>query len=95
VSLSLADTVGLGECGTLPDNEDAFYCAGHAQFLDDAGTREALSEVFVSERSAIGVPTPGPEQHLFRFGLERCLLTRTTGHGDPKPRHTVWVSRPS
>jgi hypothetical protein len=27
---------------------------------------------------------------LFEFDIERCLYTKTTGHGDPAPRHTVW-----
>jgi hypothetical protein len=73
-----------------PENEDAFYCTGRARLVDDAALRRALSDLFVAERSALGVPTPGPDQHLFAFGLERCLLTTTTGHGDPSPRHTVW-----
>jgi hypothetical protein len=74
----------------MPDNEDAFYCTGRARLVDDAVTRRALSELFVTERSAIGVPAPGADQHLFAFDLERCLLTTTTGHGDPSPRHVVW-----
>jgi len=31
-------------------------------------------------------------QEVFALDVERCLLTRTTGHGDPEPRHTVWRS---
>jgi hypothetical protein len=73
-----------------PDNEDAFACTGRAWFVDEAALRQALAELFVSERAAIGVPEPGADQHLFAFDLERCLLTRTTGHGDPHPRHIVW-----
>ena len=34
-------------------------------------------------------PPPGEEQHLFEFQI-RTMLTRTTGHGDPKPQHTIW-----
>ena len=30
------------------------------------------------------------EQTLVEFFIERCLLTRTTGHGDPNPRHEIW-----
>jgi hypothetical protein len=29
-------------------------------------------------------------QELFEFLLERCLWTQTGGHGDWRPRHTVW-----
>lgn len=72
------------------DNEDAFYLTGRAQFIEDPPTRQALTELFVAERSAIGVPAPGADQDLFAFQLERCLLTRTTGFGDPSPQHTVW-----
>jgi len=32
------------------------------------------------------------DQDLFEFLIERCLLTRTTGHGDPSPRHVVWTA---
>ena len=30
------------------------------------------------------------KQTIFELLLESALLTRTTGHGDPKPQHTVW-----
>ena len=73
-----------------PDNEDAFYCTGRVQVVDDPATRRALSELFVTERSAQGIPAPGTDDHLFSFGLQRCMLTRTTGHGDPSPQHTTW-----
>ena len=72
------------------DNEDAFYCTGRAQAVDDPAIRRELAELFVAERSAPEVPAPAPDDHLFSFGLQRCLLTRTTGHGDPSPQHTIW-----
>lgn len=71
------------------DNEDAFSCTGRVQAIDDPAIRQALAELFVAERS-LEVLAPGPADHLFRFGLHNCLLTRTTGHGDPSPQHTVW-----
>lgn len=73
-----------------PDNEDAFYCTGRAHVVEDEDTRQALAHLFVSERSALGVAAPCPADHLFSFGVERCLVTRTTGHGDTRPQHTVW-----
>ncbi len=73
-------------------NEDAFYCTGHAWSIDDEARRRELAELFVRERSKFGPPVPGAEQHLFTFDLERCLLTRTTGHADENPQHTVWES---
>ena len=71
-----------------PDNEDAFYCTGRVTAVDDRETRDALARLFVAERS--GIPEPGPADQLFSFGLERCLVTRTTGHGDTQPQHTTW-----
>jgi hypothetical protein len=71
-------------------NEDAFYCTGQALTEGDPATREELSGVFVSERAEVGVLAPEPAHLLFRFGIETCLLTRTTGHGDIAPQHTTW-----
>ena len=71
-----------------PDNEDAFYCTGRAAIVDDPGVRQVLADMFVAERS--GVPAPARDHQLFRFGVETCLLTRTTGHGDFAPQHTTW-----
>jgi hypothetical protein len=73
-----------------PDNEDAFYVTGRATLVRDADVREALAQQFVAERSASGVPMPSTEDALFAFDVETCLLTRTTGHGDPSPAHRVW-----
>jgi hypothetical protein len=50
--------------------------------------RQGLADLFVTERG--DVPAPAPDHQLFRFGIETCLLTRTTGHGDFAPRHTTW-----
>jgi hypothetical protein len=72
------------------DNEDAFSCAGTVRFVGDADLRSALSILFVSERARIGVPPPSDDDVLFEFFVDSCLLTRTTGHGDPTPSHQVW-----
>jgi hypothetical protein len=72
------------------DNEDAFYCTGRAHVVEDPATRQALAELFVTERSSSGIPVPAADDHLFSFDVQRCLLTRTTGHGDLSPQHTVW-----
>ena len=74
----------------LERNEDAFYLSGAARHVDDPDLRERLGQQFADERSALAVPAPGPEQHLFEFHLDTAMLTRTTGHGDPAPKHTVW-----
>ena len=73
-----------------PHNEDAFYVTGRAHLVEDTPTRRLLSDQFVEERSQLGVAPPAPGDALFRFEIGSCLLTRTTGHGDPAPNHVVW-----
>jgi hypothetical protein len=73
-----------------PANEDAFYITGHATLVSDIGQRDALGEQFVAERKGFGADPPSRDDALFEFDIESCLLTRTTGHGDPAPDHTVW-----
>ena len=73
-----------------PTNEDAFYVTGQAALVEDAHHREALARQFVGEREAVGVAPPSADDALFEFDIESCLLTRTTGHGDPAPDHRVW-----
>ena len=75
-----------------PENEDAFYFTGKARLVEDEAVRAALGRQFVEERSQFPVPTPADQDALFEFAVETCLLTRTTGHGDPSPVHTVWRS---
>jgi hypothetical protein len=75
-----------------PDNEDAFYLAGKGNLVEDRSSREQLSQVFVSERAALGVLPPGDSDLVFRFEINSCLFTRTTGHGDPDTLHTIWRS---
>lgn len=74
----------------LPDSEDAFYFAGVAEPIANTATRARVADQFVAERAHIGVPPPDDAQQLFAFRLTSVLLTRTTGHGDPAPRHRVW-----
>jgi hypothetical protein len=73
-----------------PTNEDAFYVTGQAVFVSDVERRGALASQFVAEREAFGVVPPSADDALFEFDIESCLLTRTTGHGDPSPDHRIW-----
>jgi hypothetical protein len=73
-----------------PDDEDAFSCLGSVHVVADAAVRSVLSDVFVDERAALGVPAPSSEEIAFELLVDSCLLTRTTGHGDPHPVHQVW-----
>ncbi|HEY6427956.1 MAG TPA: pyridoxamine 5'-phosphate oxidase family protein [Acidimicrobiales bacterium] len=76
-----------------PDNEDAFSLSGRVAIVEDEARRAELGTVFVEERAQLGVPPPAAEDLLVEFHLDSCLLTRTTGHGDPAPQHQVWRDR--
>lgn len=74
----------------MEDNEDAFYLTGVASYVTHSDVRDQLAGQFVAERSEFATPPPGAEQQLFEFRIQATILTRTTGHGDIAPRHTVW-----
>lgn len=74
----------------MDDNEDAFYLNGVTRNVAIPEVRDQLGRQFADERSEFAVPPPGAEQHLFEFHLEAAMLTRTTGHGDPAPQHSIW-----
>jgi hypothetical protein len=74
-----------------PDDEDAVYLTGRVVAIDDEPERAMVEQQFLEERSAIPIaPESLAEQTLFRLDVERCLVTTTTGHGDPTPQHEVW-----
>jgi hypothetical protein len=72
------------------DNEDAFYITGRAKSVTDDETRTALAAQYAQEREMAEPPIELADWMLFSFDVETCLLTRTTGHGDPAPQHAVW-----
>jgi hypothetical protein len=76
----------------LEDNEDAFYLSGAASYVSHPQIRDRLAQQFADERSDpdSAMPPPGEEQHLFEFQVQAAMLTRTSGHGDPEPQHTIW-----
>lgn len=74
-------------------NEDAIYVTGRAFAREDADLRTSLATQFVDERNWEALPPGFEQQQLFEFLIETCLLTRTTGHGDDDPKHTVWKAR--
>jgi hypothetical protein len=76
-----------------PDNEDAFYIAGRARLVTSPDIQEVLARRFVQERSQFPVMSPAVDDALFDFDIDSCRLTRTTGHGDPRPQHRVWRER--
>jgi hypothetical protein len=76
----------------LEDNEDAFYLTGAASYVSHPQVRDLLAQQFAAERSDpdSAMPLPGEDQQLFEFQVQAAMLTRTSGHGDPEPRHTIW-----
>ena len=73
------------------DNEDAFMVTGGATPVDAPELRARLVARFLAERSQLPMSEEDlAAQTLFEFGVDRVLLTRTTGHGDPAPQHTIW-----
>lgn len=71
-------------------NEDAFSLTGTARPVEDGRLRTTLEAQFAQERGLDGPPPGMNEQMLFEFDIEGCLYTKTAGHGDPAPQHTVW-----
>jgi hypothetical protein len=71
-------------------NEDAFSAYGRAAMSSNAEQRDRLGRQFRAEREDSAPSSMPSDWELFEFRLNRCLLTRTTGHGDPAPRHSVW-----
>jgi hypothetical protein len=79
-----------------PDNEDAAYLTGRATVEADPAARAEVVRQFLAERSQIPIAESDlADQTLVEFAVDTCLITRTTGHGDPHPAHTVWHARPS
>jgi hypothetical protein len=70
-------------------NEDAFYLTGTAHEVFDAERRMPIERLYLDERSHVP-DLDLSEQSLFEFLIERAMLTRTSGHGDPAPRHEIW-----
>ena len=76
-----------------PDNEDAFYLRGYAEAVEDDGLRDLLATQFMAERVRFHVSPPSERDLLFEFEFDTCMLTRSTGHGDPAPDHVIWHGR--
>jgi Pyridoxamine 5'-phosphate oxidase len=73
----------------MEDNEDAFYLTGDAREVLDAHQRAEVEQLYLDERPHVP-DLDLSDQSLFEFLIEMAMLTRTTGHGDPSPRHVIW-----
>jgi hypothetical protein len=74
-----------------PNNEDAFYLTGRAEPVSDGDLAAAAAAQFLAERGIETEPHGFAEGEFFEFLLGRCLVTRTTGHGDWHPQHHTWA----
>ena len=75
------------------ETEDAFMLSGTARSTEDGAVRDRLEARYREERDLSG-STLMEDQELFEFVIERCLMTRTKGHGDRSPHHVVWRAPP-
>jgi hypothetical protein len=71
-------------------NEDAFYVTGAVRTVADGDLAGEMSAQFLAERGLPGSSEALRGQELFELLVESCLLTTTTGHGDPAPSHVTW-----
>jgi Pyridoxamine 5'-phosphate oxidase len=74
-----------------PTNEDAFYVTGRAQPVTDPDLAASALAQFLGERAIEAEPEAFADGEFFELLLGRCLVTRTTGHGDWRPQHSTWV----
>jgi len=74
------------------DNEDAFYITGIAESRDDdVALRARIAEQYLVHERDMNEEPPGfDDEQLFELFVDACLVTKTTGHGDWNPQHTVW-----
>lgn len=77
-------------CFPPANNEDAFYITGRVGIVDDPDVRATVSKAFWVERGKDEPPDQASDVFLVEFLIDGCLLTRTTGHGDWNPQHTIW-----
>jgi hypothetical protein len=75
----------------LPHNEDVFYLIGQAIVDENPESRRKAESIYFDERNGAEAPAGFDEQTLVQFFIESCLLTRTSGHGDAHPEHTIWT----
>lgn len=81
-------------CFPPANNEDAVYITGIAKpVAPHDPRRDSVDQQWARERSMERPPEQLSRTQLFEFSIETCLLTRTKGHGDWSPQHTVWNAK--
>ena len=74
-----------------PESEDAFYLTGEAAAKPDPALRARIAHQYLMvEREMTEEPPGFDDEQLFELRVSTCLVTKTTGHGDWNPQHTVW-----
>jgi Pyridoxamine 5'-phosphate oxidase len=76
-----------------PENEDAVSLSGTSVVHDAPAIRRDVIAAFQAQTGRQGPPLDDMHFHgqtVVEFLIDSCLLTRTTGHGDQNPQHTVW-----
>lgn len=75
----------------VPENEDAFYLTGATEPKSDPALRARIAEQYLMvEREMTEEPQGFQDEQLFELRINTCLATKTSGHGDWNPEHTVW-----
>lgn len=77
-------------CFPPAGNEDAFYVTGRAELRDEPELLARVRAAFWAERSQATEPPEADSLSFFELLIGGCMLTRTTGHGDWNPQHTIW-----
>ncbi len=68
---------------TPEDVDDECYLTGNVQVIDDPGVRAVVAESYHHD--------PGPEEILYEFDLDRCMIARYKHRGDWPPRYSTWI----
>ena len=72
-------------------DEDAFYLTGRAEPRPDASLRATVEQQYLFDERSMKEKPPGFEdEQLFELLVNTSLTTKTTGHGDWNPQHSVW-----
>jgi hypothetical protein len=77
-------------CFPPVDNEDGVQLRGTAREHRGAAIRDEVCAVICEESKLAELPAEHEPHVLFELLVDNCLATRTTGHGDYHPRHSIW-----
>lgn len=67
------------------DIDDECYITGTARHLIDGGIRARVSDAYHHD--------PSPQEMLFEFDIDRCMIARYEYRGDWPPKYSVWIDK--